>query len=92
MKSPLRSLWKRRASCDTQDWDERVAREAARQGRIEAAFDRADSFYSVGDLEPALRWLEAAEELSGDLPPAYLDRRATMLRDLAGHRASGAHP
>jgi hypothetical protein len=61
-----------------QHWHERVAHEAARQGRIEAAFDRADLFYSVGDLEPALEWLQAAEALSGDLPPTYRARRAEI--------------
>jgi len=84
VKGPLRSLWTRPASRDAKDWDARVAREAAHQGRIEAAFDRADSFYSVDDLEPALEWLRAAEALSGDLPRAYRVRRAQMVRDLAG--------
>jgi hypothetical protein len=74
----LRSLGQRRASCDIHDWDGRVAREVARQARIEAAFDRADAFYSVGDFEPALEWLQTAEALAGELPPAYRMRRAEM--------------
>ena len=81
---------KRPPSRGTPDWDERVAREAARQARIEAAFDRADLFYSVGDLEPALEWLRAAETLCGELPPTYRERRAQMARDLAGPHVRAA--
>jgi hypothetical protein len=74
----LGSLRQRRASCDIHDWDERVAREAGRQARIETAFDRADAFYSSDDFESALEWLRTAEALAGDLPPAYRLRRAQM--------------
>ena len=83
MKEPLRRRPRRLACRDPEAWDERVAREVARQGRIEAAFDRADLLYSVGALEPALECLQAAEALSGDLPPTYRARRAQMVCDLA---------
>jgi hypothetical protein len=90
VKDSLQRLRRRVACRDPRDWDERVAREAARQGRIEAVFDRADFFYSVGDLEPALEWLQAAEALSGDLPPTYRARRAQMVYDLAVRIEIGA--
>jgi hypothetical protein len=90
VNEPLRRRPRRLACRDPEDWDERVAREAARQGRIEAAFDRADLLYSVGDLEPALEWLQAAEALSGDLPPTYRARRAQMVCDVAERIEIGA--
>src|SRR5688572_29902120 len=46
------------------EWDGRVAREVARQARIEAAFDRVDACGRLGDFERALEWLERAEELA----------------------------
>jgi hypothetical protein len=90
VKDFLRRLRKRLARRDSRDLDERVAREAARQRRIEAAFDRADWFYSVGDIEPALEWLQAAEALSGDLPLTYRARRAQLVCDLAVRIQIGA--
>jgi hypothetical protein len=90
VKCSLKRIRKRPLSRGMSDWDERVACEAARQARIDAAFDRADLFYSVGDLERALEWLRAAETLSGELPPTYRRRRAQMARDLAGHRMLAA--
>jgi hypothetical protein len=92
VKCSLQRIRKRLPSRRTQDWNERVASEAARQARIEAAFDRADLFYSVGDPEPALEWLRAAETLSGELPPTYRERRARMIRDLAGTRRARGMP
>jgi hypothetical protein len=91
VKCSLLRIRKRPPSRGTPDWDERVACEAAREARIEAAFDRADLFYSVDDFEPALEWLRAAEALSGELPPTYRERRAQMVRDLAGPRVHAAY-
>ena len=72
MKDSLQRLRRRLACRDPEDWDERVAREMARQGRIEAAFD------------------QAAEALSGDLPPTYRARRAQMFCDVAERIEIGA--
>lgn len=90
MKRPVRRLSRRPPSRATEEWDERVAREAGCQARIEAAFDRADQFYSAGDVEPALECLQAAEEMSGALPPAYRARRAQLVCDLASERERAA--
>jgi hypothetical protein len=90
VKDFLRRLRKGLACRDSRDLDERVAHEAARQGRIEAPFDRADLFYSVGDIEPALEWRRAAEALRGDLPPRYRARRAQMVCDRAVRIEIGA--
>lgn len=87
---PVRRHWRRSSSRATEEWDERVAREAGCQARIEAAFDQADQFYSADDVEPALASLRAAEEMSGDLPPAYRARRAQLVCDLASQRERAA--
>lgn len=74
------------------EWDGRVAREAAHQARIEAAFDRVDAYERLGDLECALAWLARAEELAGDLPPAYRAQRARWAPELTRRQglATGA--
>jgi hypothetical protein len=69
---------------EAQEWDERVALEAAHQARIEAAFDRADAFDRLGDAELALQWLDQADALSGGLTPAYLETRLRLLWEVAG--------
>jgi hypothetical protein len=65
-------------------WELRVAREVARQARIEAAFDRADAYQRLGDVEHALQWLDRAAALSGGLPPMYGATRAHLAREVAG--------
>jgi hypothetical protein len=64
-------------------WDERVAREATHEARIEAAFDEAEAFALAGDLEQALEWLSQAEDLAGGLPDAYIELRRRWLGSLA---------
>lgn len=64
-----------RESLVGREWDERVAREVARQARIEAAFDSVDACERQGDIERALEWLDRAENLAGDLSPQYRARR-----------------
>jgi len=61
---------------DDREWDEIVAREARHQEVVEAAFDRAEAYERVGEIEQALEWLNRAAALSGGLPPAYRARRA----------------
>ena len=72
------------------EWDRRVAREAEYQARIEAAFDRADAFDRLGDLELALEWLDKADALSGGLTPTYREKRLRLSRDVARPRGVGA--
>jgi hypothetical protein len=56
-----------RDSLDAMHWDERVAREVEHQARIETAFDRADAFERLGDVERALVWTDRAHALiAGD--------------------------
>ena len=75
---------------ETQEWDGRVAREAAHQSQIEAAFDRADEFDRLGDAERALEWLDKADELSGGLTPTYREKRLRLLWEAAdGHHLRG---
>jgi hypothetical protein len=64
------------------DWDALVAREAARQGDIEAALDRADACERLGDVRLALECLDRARELSGDLSPACRAQRARLAHAL----------
>jgi hypothetical protein len=56
-------------------WDARVAREAAYEAHIEAAFDQADAHALAGNLEWALESLSEAENLAGGLPDAYVEQR-----------------
>ena len=63
-------------------WDERIAREARYEALIEAAFDQADAHASEGNLERALEALSEAEDLSGGLPDAYLERRRRWISEL----------
>jgi hypothetical protein len=85
MTSPLR--WN---PLEAQEWNARVAREVAHQARIESAFDRADAFDRLGDLELALEWLDEADVLSGGLTPTYRDKRLRLVRDVARTREVGA--
>jgi hypothetical protein len=78
-------------SPEAQEWDRRVAREAEHQARIEAAFDRADAFDRLGDVELALDWLDEAGALSGGLTPTYRAKRLRLGRELARPRESPAH-
>jgi hypothetical protein len=57
-------------------------REAGRQARIEAAFDRAEAYEQLGDHLGALTWLAEAERLSGRLPLAYRTKRSILAREL----------
>jgi hypothetical protein len=77
-------------SPEAQEWDRRVACEAEHQARIEAAFDRADAFDRLGDVELALDWLDQAGELSGGLTPAYRAKRLRLGRERARPRESPA--
>jgi hypothetical protein len=63
-------------------WDARVAHEARYEALIEAAFDEAEAHASAGNLERALESLSEAEDLSGGLPDAYLDRRRRWISQL----------
>jgi hypothetical protein len=85
MFSPLR-----RDSTEAQAWDQRVAREVEHQARIEAAFDRADAFDRLGDVELALEWLDEAGALSGGLTPTYRAKRLRLGRGVARRRGAGA--
>jgi hypothetical protein len=73
------------------EWDERLAREVRRQAGIETAFIRLTRA-SGRRLRQALEWLEAADLLSGGLPPAYLALRSRWAREPArqGGPAAGA--
>ena len=79
MSLPSRSDWP-----EAQEWDERVALEAAHQARIEAAFDRVDEFDRLGEAERALEWLDKADALSGGLTSAYREKRLRLLWQVAG--------
>jgi hypothetical protein len=76
-------LLRRSDSPETQEWDRRVEREVEHPARIEAAFDRADAFDRLGDVELALDWLDEAGTLSGGLTPAYRAKRLRLGRELA---------
>jgi hypothetical protein len=82
--SVLMSLPSGSESLQAQEWDQRVAREAAHQARIEAAFDRADAFDRLGDAELALEWLDRADALSGGLTPTYRETRQRLLWEVVG--------
>jgi hypothetical protein len=79
----------RRDSTEAQEWDQRVAREVEHQARIEAAFDRADAFDRLGDVELALEWLDQADALSGGLTPGYRAKRFRLGRGVARRREAG---
>jgi hypothetical protein len=64
-------------------WDARVAREAAYEARIEAAFDQAEEHASAGSFERALESLSEAEDLCGGLPVAYVQMRQHWIGLLA---------
>jgi hypothetical protein len=84
MFSPLR-----RDTPEAQQWDRRVAREADHQAPIEAAFDWADAFDRLGDIELALEWLDKPGALSGGLPPTYRAKRRRLGREVARPREAG---
>jgi len=63
-------------------WDARVAREAAYETRIEAAFDAAEAHALAGHLEWALESLSEAEMLGGGLPDAYIQERELWISSL----------
>jgi hypothetical protein len=64
-------------------WDTRVAREAAYEAGIEAAFDQAEGYALAGNLEWALESLSEAENLAGGLPDAYVEQRKRWIASLA---------
>jgi hypothetical protein len=64
-------------------WDARVAREAAYEACIEAAFDHAEAYALDGKLERALESLSEAERLAGGLPEAYTEQRERWISALA---------
>ena len=68
------------------DWDGLVAREVARQGAIEAAFDRADACTAEGAFQLALESLDRASELSGGLSQARRMQRARLVGELEAGR------
>jgi hypothetical protein len=74
----------RPSSWMTEDWDGLVAREVARQGQIEAVFDRADACEHAGEFPLALEWLDRASELSGGLSRASRAQRARLVREVNG--------
>jgi hypothetical protein len=64
-------------------WDARVAREAAYEARIDAAFDQAEAHALGGHVEWALESLSEAENLAGGLPDAYVEQREHWIATLA---------
>jgi hypothetical protein len=60
-----------------------VAREARYEARIDEAFDQAEAHALVGDLEHAIEFLSAAEDLAGGLPDAYVELRERWIGSLA---------
>ena len=80
------------ASPDSKEWDRRVARESEHQARIEAAFDRADAFDRLGDLELALEWLDEADALSGGLTPSYRAKRLRLGREVVANANEQRRP
>ena len=64
-------------------WDARVAREAAHEVRIEAAFDEAEEHAGAGRFELALESLSEADDLAGGLPVAYTQLREHWIGLLA---------
>ncbi len=66
----------------TDDWNELVAHEVARQAAIEAAFDRADACTAEGAFQLALESLDRASELSGGLSQACRMQRARLVGEL----------
>jgi hypothetical protein len=80
----------RRDSLEARECGRRVAREVEHQARIEAAFDRADGFDRLGDVELALEWLNEAGTLSGGLTPAYRAKRLRLGREVARLGEAGA--
>jgi hypothetical protein len=64
-------------------WDERVACEATREARIEAAFDSAEAHAREGAFASALESLSEAEDLAGGLPDAYRELRKRWVGSLA---------
>jgi hypothetical protein len=63
-------------------WDQRIAREVRYEALIESAFDQAEAYASEGNLERALEALSEAEDLSGGLPDAYIERRRRWISEL----------
>jgi len=63
--------------------DTDVAREAAIEARIEAAFDQAEAHDLAGHLEYALESLSEAEDLAGGLPDEYIELRECWIASLA---------
>jgi hypothetical protein len=64
-------------------WDALVAREAAYEGRIDAAFDQAEAHARGGHFEWALESLAEAENLAGGLSDAYVEQRDRWIASLA---------
>jgi len=62
--------------------DARIGREARYEALIEDAFDKAEAHARAGNLERALESLSEAEDLSGGLPDAYIERRKHWINSL----------
>ena len=68
------------------NWEGRVTREVAKRKRIEDAFDRAEAYQLMGDVELALAWLDTAGALAGGLSPEAQAQRTRWARELAERR------
>ena len=64
-------------------WQTQLSRDVERRKRIEDAFDRAEAYQLMGDVELALAWLDTAGALSGGLAPEAHEQRARWARELA---------
>jgi hypothetical protein len=70
-------------------WQTQLSRDIEHRKRIEDAFDRAEAYQLMGDVELALAWLDTAGALSGGLPPEAHEQRARWARELADRRMPG---
>ena len=71
-------------------WQTQLSRDMVHRERIEDAFDRAEAYQLMGDVELALAWLDTAGALGGGLPPDAHEQRARWARELADRRMPGA--
>jgi hypothetical protein len=70
-------------------WQTQLSRDVEKRKRIEDAFDRAEAYQLMGDVELAVAWLDTAGALSGGLPPEAHEQRARWARELAERRMPG---
>ncbi len=71
-------------------WEAQVRRKLDDRERIADAFDRAEAYQLMGDVELALAWLDTAAALSGGLSPEAAAQRACWAREVAERRGAGS--